>query len=275
MTDRTESREFEGKVAVVTGASLDPSIGRSIATMLSDGGARLVINARGEAPLKEAEEALRDRGVEVRSVAGSMDDGDVAKRLVDSAVEEFGRIDLVVNTVGGSLGQTSPMTITREALMGTIALNTWSSLGLVQEAVRAGLADGGGSVVSISSGTVNKTTPVMIAYAAAKSALNAITRTMARDLGPLGIHVNGVAPGLTRTSATRNMWEADGGKAAGSNVVLARFTVADDIANAAIFLLSERARQITGVVIDVDGGNHLLGGGWSPIQQTTSAGAGG
>ena len=273
MTDRTASRGFEGKVAVVTGASLDPSIGRSIATMLGQEGARLVINARSGAPLKEAEEALRGMGMDVRSVAGSMDDGDTARRLVDCAVGEFGRIDLVVNTVGGSLGQTPPMSITREALMDTIALNTWSSLGLVQEAVRAGLAEGGGAVVSISSGTVNKTTPVMIAYAAAKSALNAITRTMARDLGPLGIRVNGVAPGLTKTSATRPMWEADGGKAVGSNVVLARFTEADDIANAAVFLLSEQARQITGVVIDVDGGNHLLGGGWSPIQQTTSAGA--
>jgi NAD(P)-dependent dehydrogenase (short-subunit alcohol dehydrogenase family) len=274
VTDRTASGEFEGKVAIVTGASLDPSIGRSIATKLGDGGARLVINARSEAPLKEAEEALRSRGMEVRSVAGSMDDSDVATRLVDCAMSEFGRIDLVVNTVGGSLGQTPPMTISREALMDTIALNTWSSLGLVQEAVRAGLADGGGSVVSISSGTVNKTTPVMIAYAAAKSALNAITRTMARDLGPLGIRVNGVAPGLTKTSATRSMWEADGGKSAGSNLVLGRFTEADDIANAAVFLLSDRARQITGVVINVDGGNHLLGGGWSPITQTTSAGTG-
>jgi NAD(P)-dependent dehydrogenase (short-subunit alcohol dehydrogenase family) len=273
VTDHSTNRRFEGKVAVVSGASLDPSIGRSIATMLGLEGARVVINARSEASLKDAEEGLAALGIEVRSVAGSMDDADTPHRIVDAAIREFGRIDLVVNTVGGSLGQTSPMTISRQTLMDTIALNTWSSLGLVQEAVQAGLADGGGSVVSISSGTVNKTTPVMIAYAAAKSALNAITRTLARDLGPQGIRVNGVAPGLTKTSATRGMWQADDGKAAGSNFVLARLTEADDIANAAVFLLSEQARQITGVVINVDGGNHLLGGGWSPIQQTTSSGA--
>ena len=165
------------------------------------------------------------------------------------------------------------MAITRESLLDTIALNIWAPVSLVQEAVRRGLADGGGAVVNISSGTTHKTTPMMIAYAAGKSALNAITRTMARDLGGQGIRVNGVAPGLTKTSATRPMWEADDGQSAGANVPLARFTEADDIANAVVFLLSDRARQITGVVIDVDGGNHLQGGGWSPIQQTTSAAA--
>jgi NAD(P)-dependent dehydrogenase (short-subunit alcohol dehydrogenase family) len=269
----TTDQGFDGKVAVICGASLDPSIGRSIATKLGEGGAKLVINARGDAALKEAEEALRAHRFEVRSVAGSMGDDDTPQRVVECAVREFGHIDLVVNTVGGSLGQqTTPMSITRQALIDTIAINTWSSLGLVQEAVRAGLADGGGAVVSISSGTVNKTTPMMIAYAAAKSALNAITRTMARDLGPQGIRVNGVAPGLTKTSATRQMWEADGGAEAGSHMVLNRLTDADDIANAAVFLLSDQARQITGVVIDVDGGNHLVSGGWSPMPQTTSAG---
>ena len=121
---------------------------------------------------------------------------------------------------------------------------------------------------NISSGTVNKTTPNMIAYAAAKSALNAITRTLARDLGPLGIRVNAVSPGLTQTNATRAMWEPDDGKAAGENLLLGRLTQADDIANACAFLLSDDARQITGQVIDVDGGNHLMGGGWTPMTDT-------
>jgi 7-alpha-hydroxysteroid dehydrogenase len=149
--------------------------------------------------------------------------------------------------------------------MDTIALNTWTSLALIQEAMRRGLAEDGGTVVNISSGTVHKTTPAMASYAAGKAALNALTRTLARDLGPLGVRVNGVAPGLTKTSATRALWQNDGGVAAGSNLVLGRMTVAADIANAALFLLSDEAAQITGVVIDVDGGNHLMGGGWSPF----------
>ena len=120
-----------------------------------------------------------------------------------------------------------------------------------------GLADGdGGAVVNISSGSPNKTTASMAAYAAAKASLNALTRTMA-DAGRRGVRVNAVSPGLTRTSATRAIWEADGGRGAGSNLLLGRLTEADDIAAAVLFLLSERRQAITGVLIDVDGGNHL------------------
>ncbi len=124
-------------------------------------------------------------------------------------------------------------------------------------------------MVNISSGTVHKTTPSMIAYAAAKSALNAIPRTLASDLGPLGVRVNAVAPGLTRTHATRAMWQSDDGEAAGRNLLLGRLTRAEDIANACVFLLSDDACQITGQVIDVDGGNHLMGGGWTPMTDPT------
>ena len=153
--------------------------------------------------------------------------------------------------------------------MGTIELNTWGAVALVQKALEAGLAEGGGAVVNISSGTVKKTTPSMIAYAAAKSALNAITRTLARDLAPLGVRVNAVAPGLTKTTATRAMWEPDDGMAAAQNLPLGRLTQADDIANACVFFLSDEAQQITGQIIDVDGGNHLMGGGWTPMTDPT------
>src|ERR687891_337439 len=226
-------RRFEGKVAIVTGSSHDPSIGRSTATRLAREGASVVINGRSDEPLR--------------------------------ATERYWRLDAVVNTVGGTRYQGSPRDIDRAAYLETVELNPWPSIALVQQALRAGLADGGGAGVNVSSGTVNKTTPSMIAYAAAKAALNAVTRTLARDLGPLGVRVNAVAPGLTKTSATRAMWEADDGAAAGSSLVLGRLTTADDIANACVFLLSDEAGGITGVVIDVDGGNHLQSGGWKPM----------
>ncbi|MGH9289771.1 MAG: SDR family NAD(P)-dependent oxidoreductase, partial [Acidimicrobiales bacterium] len=155
--------------------------------------------------------------------------------------------------------------IDRAAYLKTVELNTWGTIALVQQALRGGLADGGGAIVNVSSGTVNKTTPSMIAYAAAKAALNAVTRTLARDLGPLGVRVNAVAPGLTKTSGTRSMWAADDGHAIERNLLLGRLTTADDIANACVFLLSDEAASITGVVIDVDGGNHLQSGGWTPM----------
>jgi 3-oxoacyl-[acyl-carrier protein] reductase len=256
---------FRGRVAIVTGSSHDPSIGRSTATRLAREGASVIINGRSEEPLRAAERELRDAGFEVAGVAGSLQDEATAVRLVDTAVDRYGRLDAVVNTVGGTRFQGSPREMDRPAFLKTIELNTWGAIALVQEALRGGLADGGGAVVNVSSGTVNKTTPSMIAYAAAKAALNAVTRTLARDLGPLGVRVNAVAPGLTKTSGTRSMWEADDGAAAGGNLVLGRLTTADDIANACAFLLSDEAAAITGVVIDVDGGNHLQGGGWTPM----------
>jgi len=116
----------------------------------------------------------------------------------------------------------------------------------------------------ISSGSPHKTTSAMVAYAAAKAALNAMTRTVAADLAPQGVRVNAVSPGLVRTTATRRMWKADDGKAAGSALPTGRLTEAEDIAAAACFLLSDDARQITGVNLDVDGGNHISRG-WTPI----------
>ncbi|MCP4905949.1 MAG: SDR family oxidoreductase [bacterium] len=263
---------FEGLVGIVTGASLDPSIGRATATRLAREGAAIVINGRNAEPLHEAERALREAGFSVASVVGSTEDEQTARRLVAAAHDEFGRLDFVVNTVGGNRFLGSPREMEREELMGTIELNTWSALALVQAAIEGGLADGGGAVVNVSSGTVHKTTPKMIAYAAAKSALNAITKTLARDLAPLGVRVNAVAPGLTRTSGTREIWEPDNGRAAAQNLLLGRITEAEDIANACAFLLSNDARQITGQILDVDAGNHLMGGGWTPMTDETIQG---
>lgn len=258
-------RRFEGKVAVVSGASLDPSIGYSTALRLGREGAAVVVNGRTPEPLSAAEESLLAAGIAVASVVGSVGDAEVPDRIVETALESFGRLDLVVNTVGGATYRGSPREITRDDLVATFELNTWTALALVQAAVRGGLADGGGgAVVNVSSGTVNKTTPSMIAYAAGKAALNAMTRTLARDLAPDGVRVNGVAPGLTRTSATRPMWQDDDGEAAGSQTPLRRLTAADDIAAAVCFLLSDDAAAITGVTVDVDGGNHLVSG-WTPM----------
>jgi NAD(P)-dependent dehydrogenase (short-subunit alcohol dehydrogenase family) len=147
-----------------------------------------------------------------------------------------------------------------------VALNTWPTLALIQEAMAHGLAEGGGSIVNISSGSPGKTTPVMAAYAAAKSALNALTRTLANDLGARGVRVNAVSPGLTRTEGTRSMWEDDDGTAAGANLLLGRMTEPDDVAAATAFLLSHEAASITGVLLDVDAGNHVSSGSWSPFR---------
>jgi NAD(P)-dependent dehydrogenase (short-subunit alcohol dehydrogenase family) len=266
--ERTFGRRFEGKVGVVTGASTNPGIGRSAARRLGLEGASVVINARSEERLRDTERALRAEGIAVVAVPGAADDDEVPRRLVDAALEHFGRIDLLVNTVGGATYQGSALAIDRASLLDTLALNTWPTLALIQEAVGRGLADGGGAIVNVSSGSPKKTTPSMAAYAAGKAALNALTRTLANDLGPRGIRVNAVSPGLTMTSATRTMWDADGGSAAGERLLLGRLTEADDIGAEIAFLLADEARSITGVLLDVDAGNHVSSGSWSPMGST-------
>jgi 3-oxoacyl-[acyl-carrier protein] reductase len=265
MTVDSGSARFAGQVAIVTGSSANPSIGRACARYLGRQGAAVVINGRDAETLATTAKELEADGIAVLAVGGSMEDEGTPERLATSAVSQFGRLDLIVNTIGGTRFFGSFETMGKDDLMDTVALNTWPTLSLVQAALKAGLAEGGGAVVNISSGSPNKTTPTMIAYAAAKAALNALTRTMAADLGPRGVRVNAVSPGLTKTTTTRAMWEHDGGGAAGANILLGRLTEAEDIAAATAFLLSDEARQITGIVLDVDGGNHLGGGGWTPI----------
>jgi len=258
-------QRFSGRVAIVTGSTADPSIGRSCALRLAREGASVVINGRDADRVTSTEAALRAEGLNVVGVVGSMDSEAAVAELTDRGVDAFGRIDLLVSTVGGAPYPLSFDAISEAQLLETYRLNTWPAIALIRAALARGLGDDGGSVVAISSGSPRKTTSAMVAYAAAKAALNAMTRTIAADLAGKGVRVNAVSPGLVRTTATRSIWRDDDGAAAGSNLPLGRLTEADDIAAAVCFLLSDDARQITGITLDVDGGNHLSSG-WTPIR---------
>jgi NAD(P)-dependent dehydrogenase (short-subunit alcohol dehydrogenase family) len=258
-------QRFSGRVAIVTGSTADPSIGRSCALRLARQGASVVINGRDKDRVASTEAAFRAEGLDVVGVVGSMDTEPAVALLTDRALEAFGRIDLIVSTVCGAPHPFPFDTISEEQLLETFRLNTWPTLALIRAALARGLGNGAGSVVAISSGSPRKTTSSMVSYASAKADLNAVMRTVAADLASRGVRVNAVSPGLVRTTATRSIWESDGGAAAGSALPLGRLTEAEDIAAAVCFLLSDDARQITGITLDVDGGNHLSSG-WTPIR---------
>jgi NAD(P)-dependent dehydrogenase (short-subunit alcohol dehydrogenase family) len=262
--DEMDAQRFTGRVAIVTGSTAVPSIGRSCAFRLAREGASVVINGRDESRVTSTEAALRSQGFAAAGVVGSMDSEAAAAVLADRAIDAFGRIDLLVSTIGGAPHPLSFDAISETQLLETFRLNTWPAIALIRAALDRGLGDNAGSVVTISSGSPHKTTSAMVSYASAKAALNTMTRTIAADLAGR-VRVNAVCPGLVRTTATRPVWEPDGGAAAGANLPVGRLTEPDDIAAAVCFLLSDEARQITGITLDVDGGNHLRGG-WTPIQ---------
>jgi NAD(P)-dependent dehydrogenase (short-subunit alcohol dehydrogenase family) len=260
-----QGQRFSGRVAIITGSTADPSIGRSCALRLAREGASVVVNGRDEDRVASTEAAFRSEGLDVVGVVGSMDTESSVTMLTERAIEAFGRIDLIVCTVGGAPHPLSFDAISEEQLLETFRLNTWPTVALIRAALACGLGDNAGSVVTISSGSPRKTTSAMVSYAAAKAALNAMTRTIAADLAGQGVRLNAVSPGLVRTTATRPIWKTDAGAAAASALPLGRLTEAEDIAAAVCFLLSDDARQITGITLDVDGGNHLSSG-WTPIR---------
>src|SRR6516165_11050856 len=128
-------QRFAGKVAVVTGSTADPSIGRSCALRLAREGAAVVINGRDPTRLSSAEASMRAEGLEVIGVLGSMETEAAAKVLVDRTVESFGGIDLVVSTLGGAPYPRSFDAIDESELLDTMKLNTWPALALIRAAL--------------------------------------------------------------------------------------------------------------------------------------------
>jgi NAD(P)-dependent dehydrogenase (short-subunit alcohol dehydrogenase family) len=204
------SGRFEGKVAIVAGSSR--GIGLATGRRLATEGARVVLNARHEEELATSVDKLRADGLDVTGVAANLSAVDTPTRLVDAALDSYGRIDLLVNNVGISPYIGPLHEVDRDRFVHTMVVNTWAGVGLVGEAMRRGLADGGGAVVSISA-IGSRVSSQSAPYTASKAALEALTRSFAQELGPLGVRVNAVAPGLVKTyvSTTGVVLDVDGG----------------------------------------------------------------
>src|SRR5438270_1402399 len=251
---------FNGKRAIVTGSS--KGIGLGVATRLAGEGASVVLNARTADELERAAKELEATGASVTTVAADLTDPTTPARLVDAAIGAFGGVDHVVSSIGYSPYIGPPTGIDHETFASMMVGNTWLFMGLVQAALADGAMGRGGAFVNISAIGTRKLFSPAATYSASKAALDTLTRELALDLGPQGIRVNAVAPGLTRTPTTEFLF-ADAAMEAKqtSAVPLGRLGHIDDIAGAVTFLLSDDASYITGVVLDVDGGALLSGVG--------------
>ncbi len=230
---------LEGRVVIVTGGSR--GIGAAIARAACREGARVVVAARNPEALEATAAALREAGGEVLPVPTDVTrEGDVV-RLFDRAEAEFGPVSALVNNAGNApVGQTARFDL--DDWQRCIAVNLTGAFLCSREAFRRMPLHGGGDIVNVSSGASKHGHAGWAAYCAAKSGLNGLARALAVEGVPLGIRVNTVCPGGTRTGLRRAIFGDEP-----PETLLHPM----DVADAVLFFLSDAAREVRAAELDV------------------------
>jgi 7-alpha-hydroxysteroid dehydrogenase len=241
----------DGRVAVVTGAGR--GIGAATAVALAEAGADVLISARHEDQLLEVAARIAAVGRRVAVVPADLMDLAAVAALADTAVSELGRLDIVVNNVGGTIPN-ALLDTTPDYLEEAFHFNVSTAHALVRAAVPRLLDVGGGSVVNVSSVMGRVSGRGYLAYGTAKAALAHYTRLAARDLAP-HVRVNAVAVGSVLTSALEFVASDEATRRAMESVTpLGRIGAAEDVAAAVLYLSSQAGGYLTGKVLEVDGG---------------------
>jgi 3-oxoacyl-[acyl-carrier protein] reductase len=244
--------KLEGKVAVVTGAS--KGIGAAIAKALAKDGAAVVVNyASSKAGADAVVEAITSSGGKAIAVQGDVSKAAQAQALIEAAMTQFGRLDVLVNN-SGIYEFASIEELTEEHYRRLFDVNVLGVL-LATQAAAKHLGEGG-SIVNISSAITHVHTPTAAVYAGTKGAVNAISGVLANELAPRKIRVNVVSPGLVITEGTHTAGVVGSDMEAGiiAQTPLGRAGQPDDIAGVVVFLASDDARWLTGEEITVSGG---------------------
>lgn len=246
--------KLNGKVAVVTGAS--KGIGAAIAKQLANDGAAVVVNyVSSKAGADAVVNAITSAGGKAVAVQGDVSKADDARALIDAAVNQFGRLDVLINNSG--IYEFAPIEeLTEEHYRRQFDVNVLGVLLATQAAVPH-LAEGA-SVINISSAITHVNTPGAAAYAGTKGAVNAISGVLANELAPRGIRVNVVSPGFVVTEGTHTAGIIGSEMEAGivAQTPLGRAGRPEDIADVVTFLASDGARWLTGENIAASGGIH-------------------
>jgi NAD(P)-dependent dehydrogenase (short-subunit alcohol dehydrogenase family) len=244
-----DQHSLDGRTAIVTGASR--GIGAAIARALDRAGARVALAARDREALGAVAADMHNDPV---ILPVDLADADAPARLVAEACDRVGAIDVLVNNA--ALAARAPTDeLDAELVDRLYAVNVRAPLLLIAALVPSMVERGRGAIINISSGSAVVGTPRRAAYAATKGAMDAATRSLAIELGPHGIRVNSVAPGVVDTE----MWARNKAipgviEEIEAMTPLRRWATPDDIADVVVFLASDGARFVTGETVCVDGG---------------------
>ena len=243
------------KVAIVTGAASNPSLGRAIALRFAKEGAKLVITDVDAAGLAEREQELRNMGAEVLAMVQDVVDEARWEAVVDAAVERFGRIDVLVNNAGIAvlkpILEFTPADYDRQ-----MDINTRSVLLGCQKVIPTMAKQGGGSIINMSSIAGLKGIPGVSVYGISKSGVHNFSKSVAIEHASDQIRCNSVHPGLIDTNM-QNVSRSDNPEEfenIGKGIPLGRMGRPEEIADCVLFLASDESSYVTGTELVVDGG---------------------
>ena len=248
--------DLSGKTAIVTGAGR--GIGRVIAIGLAESGANVVLCSRTQAEIDAVADEIRNKGGKALSIATDLTVHEQLENLVDAAVKEFGRVDILVNNAARSFlrGLLDLREDGWDKCFNTNVKAVWLLSRLV---ARRMIEQKYGRIINITTVGAEKAESGMAAYGCSKAALKHLTRCMAREWAPFGINVNAVAPGFTRTDFSKPIWSSpDVEKLICQAIPKGRIAEPEDVVGAVLFLASGAADYITGDTIYVDGGTMTI-----------------
>jgi NAD(P)-dependent dehydrogenase (short-subunit alcohol dehydrogenase family) len=250
------SGKLEGKAAIITGG--DSGIGRAVAIAFAKEGADVLIAYLDEhADANETKRLVEEKGRRCVTVAGDIGGEEFCAALVSRAVEEFGRIDVVVNNAAEQHDQDSLEKITREQLERTFRTNIFAMFSLTRAALPH--LKEGSAIVNTTSVTAYRGSDHLIDYAATKGAIVGFTRSLSKSLAAKKIRVNAVAPGPIWTPLIPATFPPDKVKSFGADVPLGRPGQPEEVAPCYVFLASDDSSYMTGQVLHPNGGEVVNG----------------
>lgn len=242
---------LQGKIALVTGASR--GIGKAIALELAKSGGTVVINYSRDD--KGAEDTLAEiiaLGGYGKLIKGNIGDFNKAKEIIDFVIENFGKIDILVNNAGISIVGLL-MDSTEEDISNIVGTNLLGVIYLSKHALPHMLNRGYGNIINISSmwGEVGASCEVL--YSTTKGGINLFTKSLAKEVAPMGIRVNAIAPGAINTEMNAFLSKEDKLELE-NEIPIGRFGETEEIAKAVLFLCNDECKYLTGQIIRIDGG---------------------